>query len=338
MGKSLSHKELRFKEHDVVVIGGRAALITKIGNDEDRDPPTSYSSIHYSFIKSDGTLEGGFGHWRGEYSVPEDVKIVDFAKVQTVVTLPPEWAERALDYEREKKAKDSAKDEKSGDWEPETHPSYGFMQVSRTSGHTALFGSPFRHMHYMTLTVGRAERHRGLANDRHFGGVRGDLVSVALSEAQWARLLSSVGSGEGVPCTIQRIGGKMMESCPEQMEVERFHEDIERDAKQAMKFMEESLAAAKALLEDKAPSKEKRKALVDQLYQAQKKMVDSVPFVAKQLHERMDTVIQEGKTEIEAFAQRTLINAGLQKLAELNEGASAVIDMPKALKSGGEKP
>lgn len=321
-------KEQRFKEGMVISLpdkagGERAALITQVGGDGSTHDTTT---IHYSFVASDGTLEIG-GHFNGEYAVPEGTKIVEFAKARTVVTLPPEWKERAILYERRKEENDKKTADERGEWEPETHPSYGFVQVGRASGHVSLFGSPFTHQHFMTLTIGRATRRRGLANDRHFGGIRGDLMEVHFSEAQWARLLSSVGMGGGVPCTISRIGGQMMEPCPEQGEIERYHEDIERDAKQAAKFLDETLELAKSLLNDKAPTKGKREELLEKLNRARRQMDDSMPFVTRQLRERMDTVVQEAKTEVEAFAQRTLVESGLKQLAEQNKGSSAVLAM-----------
>lgn len=334
-------RQKRFKEGMVIVIPDkkgeeRAALITQVGGD---GSTSDTSTINYSFIESDGTLDVG-GHFNGEYAVPDGIKIVEFAKVRTVVTLPPEWKERAMEYERKKDAADKKRANERGEWEPETHPSYGFVQVGRTSGQVALFGSPFTHQHFMTLTIGRAERHRGLANDRHFGGMRGDLMEVHFSEAQWARMLSSVGMGGGVPCTISRIGGQMMEPCPEQGEVERYHEDIERDAKQAAKFLDETLELAKSLLTDKAPTKAKREELLGKLNSARKRLDDSMPFVTRQLRERMDTVVQEAKTEVEAFAQRTLVESGLKALAEVNKGSSAILEMespkPQPKLIGGE--
>jgi hypothetical protein len=303
----------RFNEYDVVVIEGRPALLTRIGGD---GSTPGLSRIDYAFVESDGTLGRG-GYFPGEYAMA-DVAKIDFAKARTVVDLPPNWKETARVYEVQRKEKASARAELQGEWEPETHPSYGSIQVSRCSGHTALFGSPFKHQHYISLSIGRSTRERSHGRDWHFGSNRGDLVEVALSEAQWAAMVSSVGMGGGTPCTLTCVGGRAQERCPEQEDVRRFHEDIEKSAQHAMKFMTVAMEKMQALVNDKTPTKEKRKEVLDALSTAQRKMSDAAPFMVKQLAEHMDTVVQAAKTEVEAYVLATIVESGIQKLAEVN--------------------
>lgn len=333
----------RFKKGDVIVVdreggGPRPALITRIGGDgtiNDKD------TVYYDFINSSGKLEPGH-HFAGEYQM-DAVKKIDFAMVRTVVDLPPDWTKMAFDYEVRAKAKKNERAELLGMWEPETHPAYGFIQVSRVSGHTSLFGSPFKHQHYMQLSIGRSTRERSHGRDWHFGGLRGNLVEVSLSEAQWAAMVSSAGMGGGVPCTLSYVGGQRQDDCPEQAEVERFHEDIERDAEQAMKFMDTAMEKMRALLEDKAPTKEKRKAVLDALSTAQRKMNDSAPFMVKQLATHMEKVVLAAKTEVESYVHATLVESGIQKLAEANAGKKLDapftflnLPSPKVLEAGDE--
>lgn len=317
--------EQDFKKGDVISIPvgdtQRPALITRIGGD---DSSRDTSTVYYAFILADGRLDGG-GHFRGQYEM-KHVKRIDFAKVRTVVDLPPEWEKLAYDYEQQTGEEAAAKRAASGDRDPETHPSYGFVRVSRVSGHSSLFMSPFRHMHYMTLAVGRSTKHRSLGQDRQFGGVRGELVEIALSEAQWAHMVSSVGLGGGVPCTLRYVGAQKQADCPEQQEIERFQEDVELTMKNSAKFLLEAEEAMRELAEDKAPSKEKRKAALGRLVAARRQLDDSAPFIARQLRERMATIVQEGKTEIEAYAHNTLIEGGIAALAETLGKSPQVLD------------
>jgi hypothetical protein len=326
--------ERLFNEGDVIAVPVkgkgdevtmRPALITRVGGDgtiADRD------TVYYLWLDSKGETTGGGHHFSGEWAM-KDVKKIDFAKVRTVVDLPPDWQKMAFDYEVKTKGAKDERAELLGEWEPETHPSYGSIQVSRVSGHAALFGSPFRHMHYMTISIGRAERQRSTGRDWHFSGMRGELIQIAMSEAQWARFVSSAGIGGGTPCTLDYVGGQRQQPCPEQQEVERFHEDIDRDVKAAMKFMKDAEDAMRELADDKAPTKEKRKKVAELLSTARRKLDDSAPFVAKQLRERMDTIVQEGKTEIEAFAHNTLVEGGIAALAQTLGKEAKVLDMGK---------
>lgn len=315
MSKSDLEKR-QFKTHDVILIpskdgSARPALITRVGGDGTTHDTTT---VNYSFIDSSGNLSGGH-YFRGEYEM-KDVKKIDFAKVRTVVDLPPDYEKLAFDYEQKTGAAQKERAELLGEWDPETHPSYGAVQVGRISGHASLFMSPFRHQHFMKLTIGRSSKNRSHGRDWNFGSTRGELVEILLSEAQWAHMVSSAGLGSGTPCTISYVGGHRMDECPEQMEIERFHTDIENSTTQAMKFMEEAMKAAEELIADKAPSKAKREKVLSILSTAHRKLSDTAPFIAKSLRERMDTIIMEGKTEIEAFAHNTLIEGGIAKLAE----------------------
>lgn len=303
----------QFKKGDVIAVGDRPALIRRVGGD---GTTHDTSTIYYDFIESDGNLSNGH-YFRGEYEM-KDVKKIDFAKVRTVVDLPPDWQARAVAFEQKTKAARNERAELLGEWEPETHPAYGQVQVSRVSGHTSLFGSPFKHQHYMTLSIGRSSRQRSHGRDWNFGGIHGELIEIALSEAQWAHMVSSVGMGGGVPCTLQYVGGQRQDDCPEQAEIERFHDDIEKDAQHAMKFMAVAMEKMKALIDDKAPSKEKRKEVLEALSTAQRKMSDSAPFMVKQLTEHMDKVVLAAKTEVESYVHATIVESGIQKLAEVN--------------------
>lgn len=299
----------QFEEGKVIAVNGKAALITATHDD--------YSRIEYCFIEGDGSL-GDPGHFKAWEADKMDIKHIDFAKVRTVVDLPPEWKERAVAYDAEKEEKRAAERKRLDQSEPELHPSYGQVVVSRVSGHTSLFGSPFKHQYYITLSIGRSSRERSLGRDWHFGGMRGGLIEIAMSESQWAHMISSVGQGGGVPCTLQYVGGQPQAECPDQMEVERFHADIDKDMKDAAAFMTDALAKMQALVEDKSPTKEKRKEALSALINVGRKLEDSAPWIAKQLRERMDTIVNEAKTEVEAYVVRTIVDSGIQKLAEVN--------------------
>jgi hypothetical protein len=296
-------KDALYEEGQVIVIpdavvGDRPALVTDVEGG-------SYGTVHYAFINGDGTT-GRCGHFP---AYQKGIKHVDFAKVWTQVQLPPEWKERAVEYDKRKADEKSPLD----DWEPEEHPSYATVRIGRVSGHTQLFMSPFKHQHYMTLSIHRATKHRSLANDRTFSEMR-DVVEVSMSEAQWARLVSSVGNGEGTPCTISRIGGEILPECPEQVEVEKFHEDTKRYMEKSAESLNDAINMAETLMGKPSVTKAERKELLGRLTAAKAHLTSGLPFVATQLRERMEHIVSDGKTEIEAFFQRQVQKLGLNRL------------------------
>lgn len=277
-----------YEEGQVVVVSGRPALITGVDG----------SQVHFKFVSSDGLLGTG-GHFK---SYDEGVKHIDFAKIVTRVELPPEWESAAIEYDKPKK---SVLD----DWEPESHPAYGTVHVGRVSGHTQLFMSPFKHQNYMSLSIQRTTKHRSLAEDRTFSSH--ELIQINMSEAQWARMVSSAGMGAGTPCTINHVAGKMMPACPQQQDIEKFHKDTERYAEKAAEALDAAIATMQSLLDKPSVTKAERRAVLDKLTSARLSLTSGLPHVVSMLRERMEHVVSEGKTELESFFQRTASRMGL---------------------------
>src|SRR5687767_12050919 len=83
----------------------------------------------------------------------------------------------------------------------ESHPAYGQISASRVSGSINLYGSDFRHNHYVIVSIHRSVLDRDLSHDWPFP--RQEIIEVALSESQWAHFVSSLNAGSGAQCTIQ---------------------------------------------------------------------------------------------------------------------------------------
>jgi hypothetical protein len=327
--------EKLFREEDVIAIPvkkadgtveERPALVTNIGGDG-----TTYdTTINYAFIEGDGSL-GHSGH-APPYKT-EGWKHIDFAKVRTVVDLPPEWQKVATDFDKSYLAARKADRERMEQDEPDSHPSYAVVQVNRPSGGASLFMSPFTHQHYMTLSIHRATRNRSLSNDHVFSEV--ELIEVAMSEAQWAKFVSSAGMGGGTPCTLQRLGGSLVQECPQQADLHRFHDDVQKRMNAAAEGIVAAVEKAEKLLSSKSATKAEREALLNEVVKVKNQLTDGLPFVAKQLQERMEHIVMEGKVELDAYVNKTIQQAGL---SHLNDGKAPVTFNLEAGESKEKKP
>jgi hypothetical protein len=163
-------------------------------------------------------------------------------------------------------------------------------------------------------------------------------VEISLSEAQWARLVSSAGNGEGTPCTISRIGGALVPDCPEQVEIEKFHEDTAKLMSKAAENLESAIRSVQAILEKPSVTKAERKELLGRLLTARAHLADGLPFVATQLRERMEHIVSEGKTEIEAFFQRTMERLGARQLREAPIETSGLLSAKPPRTPSGKAP
>jgi hypothetical protein len=89
----------------------------------------------------------------------------------------------------------------------ENHPAYGMIGASRVSGGAYLYGSDFRHQHWMTIRIHHGRLLRSDLSYDHYMA-EGQIIEVELSEAQWATFVSAANVGDGVPCTINWVVGE----------------------------------------------------------------------------------------------------------------------------------
>lgn len=125
--------------------------------------------------------------------------------------------------------------------EHEKHESYGLISFSRRGGNPGrLFGSPLKsHESFITLSIKRGERIIDNTGTEHFyGSIRGDVVEVDMSAAQFTELLTTMNIGLGVTCTIRNIENRQMEKPPStEMEVEKIRSNFKSNMKEVSKLL-----------------------------------------------------------------------------------------------------
>lgn len=186
----------------------------------------------------------------------------------------------------------------------ETHPAYAMIGASRVTGGAILAGSDFQHQAYMTITIKRADVSRGLSHDYWHGG-NGQIIEVALSEAQWATFLSATNMGDGVPCTIQwtETDGYVPRIIPTTNRREQVNDEVKQ-----------ALAEAVAALEDILADPKSTKSTREKAQRAKMRLTDSVPFVVKSADEHMEKTVEKAKIEVHAYMTGAIQRAGLQAL------------------------
>ena len=111
------------------------------------------------------------------------------------------------------------------------HPAFGAISASRvTGGSIVLHGSDFQHNGYVEVRISHADFTRDLNRDWHHTGK--EIVSVMLSEAQWATFVSSLNTASGTPCTIDHINHEPMPLIPYKNEKMKANHDFDKKAKE----------------------------------------------------------------------------------------------------------
>lgn len=81
------------------------------------------------------------------------------------------------------------------------HPAFGCVVISRYSGSPGpMFASEIDHMGGINLVIKEATLMRAYGSESHLSGRT--IAEVRMSALQFAELITSVGKGEGTPCTI----------------------------------------------------------------------------------------------------------------------------------------
>lgn len=203
------------------------------------------------------------------------------------------------------------------------HESYGMVGISRVSSSgTHLFGSIARHRSFITLTVKRASRRRSLAND-WYSAESLPLIEIEMSHTQFGELITSPGMGDGVPCTIRAVGGKMMEECPAPENIEsKFADDLKETTKETVAELKALRAQLnESLLPGNKPlGKAEQRELLGKIESAIASIEDSIPFIEKSFGEEMEDQLNRAFGEVEAYAAHMIHNTGLKAIAAAQGG------------------
>lgn len=217
--------------------------------------------------------------------------------------------------------------------EEHEHESFGIVGFVRTTGNPGkLFGSPLEnHNHYITLRIGRCKLYRRDDQDHYYGGHRGDIIEVSLSEGQFAQLITTMNQGNGVPCTLSYINGKRMEPPPvSRSESEnirtKFDERVRKFAKDLLKGAGEIRATME---EKKTLNREDRKRVTKFLDNVAVEINNNMGFFLEVFNESAERVVTAAKAEADAWLTAVIHRAGLKSLQEAADGTG-----PKLLEPG----
>ncbi len=183
----------------------------------------------------------------------------------------------------------------------ESHPSYAIIRVAHPSGGDGrLFGSPLLHDRRVSIEICEASIERSHSEDRFFA--KNQMIRVEMSAEQYARFVAGGHTHSGVPCTLRRLGGQIVESPPTQARVDLHYEEARAKAAEALEALDQLQARLDVLLE-RLPSKTKSE-IHGAIRLARGRLADHLPHVVSMMHEHMAKVVEQAKVEVEAFVRR----------------------------------
>jgi hypothetical protein len=204
------------------------------------------------------------------------------------------------------------------------HPSFAIVELSRLSrAYTdVLFGAVTASRGTVRLSITPAHMYHDLGSDHISTVGHTPIVEVDMTEAQIGRLLSSVGMGEGVPCTIRRLQGKTIPEPPaSSSEQERIQEAFEEKMHSMAKDLRGHLPEIMAILnKDGAINKGDRELLKKAFDSIHQELANNAEFALQTFQESAERVVEASKMEINIYAQKVAKNLGLAEPIVLKIG------------------
>lgn len=194
-----------------------------------------------------------------------------------------------------------------------------------------MFGSDLAHRSGLTITLSTASMRRGLSRDWHHE--KDMLASFTMSESQWARFVSSVGVGSGVPVTLNRylsdkpvVAPAIAE--PERSKKDRHGDELRRGMEEALAKVSKGIEAIASMVDTGKIGKAELRAVVKDMRVAVGNMPGNVEYAMKTFHQAAEAAVDDARTEIEAHIGGLATRLGLEGLRSM---------APKIGGEGGER-
>jgi len=196
------------------------------------------------------------------------------------------------------------------------HESFAMLGITRSScGFSQnLFGSSIQHSHTIKLKIAPAKIDRMLNRDWFHANTK-SYIEVEMSYSQFAEAITSMNVGDGVPVTLRRLDGRMIEDCPQFDKRQEFEKEFEKEMQKIGKSLRVLTEQAEALLsEKKPPTKADKETILKGIKMVRQEIESNVPFIQSSFNEQMDKTVLEAKGEFEGFVMHKVISTGLEGL------------------------
>lgn len=200
------------------------------------------------------------------------------------------------------------------------HESFGQISFSRINGRNRFYGSELQQDNYIEMKVYHSEVKRTLTKDWYYTKSNKPIIKLRMSAGQFSEMITNMNTGNGVPCTLERIEDKILEQLPEQESRKEFvHNEFNSRMRSFAKTIREKQLKARELVNKKILSKQDMHNLNTHIEWLSQEISSNIPFFMECFQETMDTVVHEAKLEVENAIQHKINVLGLEKLHEQNK-------------------
>jgi hypothetical protein len=200
-----------------------------------------------------------------------------------------------------------------------THPAFGQISISRInhSGLQKLYGSAVGwHPHTMMLRIKTSERSHHLNHDTYYA--KKTLIEVELSASQFADMLTHMNYGDGVPCTIRALEGKLVPEIDDDdpIEVDRIKDEFKNKVMEMSAQLKEDTKSLEDILSKKSINKNDKNIIRNMLNSVSRFFWDQSTFTMDMFGEAAEKITTQSKKEVEAFYRTVVEDMGIKAIAE----------------------
>ena len=204
------------------------------------------------------------------------------------------------------------------DWDEKPQKDYmGCISWSRImcGAPQAMFGSEIKTSNPIHIRIDAAKIVKHGACDETILPANRPYIDIEMTPVQWAEFLTSGACGEGVPCTVMRIGGKSTSKVEEHSIAEAYDiavkerfDEFDAGMRRFEKIIETALGEGKAL------TKTQLKEMLHDMDCFRHNAVANVRYTQTRFKEDMAKVVCKARAEVNAYAERVLVNTGVKCL------------------------
>ncbi len=208
------------------------------------------------------------------------------------------------------------------------HPSFVQISFSRVQGgRNQFFGYDLEVNNFIKMTISESEKRKDLLRDWYFP--KKTILECDMTESQFATLITTLNSGSGTPASLSYKDGVIIKLPKNYQETptQEFQKDIKervKNAKQGISLIVKALRDSKGVM-----SRKEQQELLSAAYTVQNEIEANTSFVMNSFKEKMDTLISEAKTEVEAFTEGVLARTGMLALKDNDFVAKLMIENGK---------
>lgn len=188
-------------------------------------------------------------------------------------------------------------------------PSHGNIRFTRVQGMRTLNGSLYESASWIEMTISRNRTYESFGEERNTSG--NELMTISMTNAQFAEMITSLNIGTGTPVTIQSITNVQIPdtyTIPKSMDL--ILEEVDQSVGETFDYMKKHLSTLKKT----GVTPKQKKEAIEGIESLMRRFKSNEEFYQKQFVKKLEKIEVAKKSEMEGFINTVAHKLGLEQL------------------------